>query len=78
MDAERDLVAAAVVEHLQLANWLVEKGPPAWTASMHFALGNVPRRRKEQNDQGDDWRKEKGQQGCSKEAKPAPTSIEAR
>jgi hypothetical protein len=28
-DAERDLVAAAVVEHLQLANWVIEKGPPA-------------------------------------------------
>ena len=27
-DAERDLVAAAVVEHLQLANWLIEKAEP--------------------------------------------------
>jgi hypothetical protein len=28
-DAERDMVSAAVVEHLQLANWVIEKGPPA-------------------------------------------------
>jgi hypothetical protein len=28
-DAERDLVAAAVVEHLQLTNWEIRKGPPA-------------------------------------------------
>ncbi len=28
-DTERDLVAAAVVEHLQLANWLIERGEPA-------------------------------------------------
>jgi hypothetical protein len=28
-DAERDLVVAAVVEHLQLANWEIRKGPPA-------------------------------------------------
>lgn len=28
-DAERDLVAAAVVEHLQLANWEIQRGPPA-------------------------------------------------
>ena len=27
-DAERDAVAAAVVEHLQLTNWLIEKGEP--------------------------------------------------
>ena len=28
-DAERDLVADAVVEHLQLTNWIIEKGSPA-------------------------------------------------
>ena len=28
-DAERELVAAAVVEHLQLTNWEIRKGPPA-------------------------------------------------
>jgi hypothetical protein len=28
-DAERDLVASSVVEHLQLANWKIERGPPA-------------------------------------------------
>jgi hypothetical protein len=28
-DAERDLVAAAVVEHLQLTNWEIRKGSPA-------------------------------------------------
>jgi hypothetical protein len=30
-DAERDIVAAAVVEHLQLTNWIIERGPPATT-----------------------------------------------
>jgi hypothetical protein len=28
-DMERDAVAAAAVEHLQLGNWLIERGPPA-------------------------------------------------
>ena len=28
-DAERDIVAATVVEHLQLANWIIQRGEPA-------------------------------------------------
>ena len=27
-DIERDLVAAAIVEHIRLCNWKVERGPP--------------------------------------------------
>lgn len=27
-EIERDMVAAAIVEHLQLANWKIERGPP--------------------------------------------------
>lgn len=32
-DNERDAVASAIVEHLQLANWEIERGPPAMGAS---------------------------------------------
>jgi hypothetical protein len=27
-DTERDMVAAAIVEHIRLCNWRVERGPP--------------------------------------------------
>jgi hypothetical protein len=27
-DAERDMVAAAIVEHIRLCNWKVERGSP--------------------------------------------------
>jgi hypothetical protein len=34
-DTERDMVADAIVEHLQLANWKIERGPP-WGGFAHL------------------------------------------
>ena len=43
-DTERDLVAAAVVEHLQLANWLIERGEPAKDGTAFSRRGGGPAR----------------------------------
>ena len=37
-DTERDMVADAIVEHLQLANWRIERGPP-WGGFAHLGQG---------------------------------------
>ncbi len=36
MDAERDMVAAAIVDHIKLCNWKVERGPP-WGGFAYLA-----------------------------------------
>ena len=40
-DQEIDLVAQTIVEHLQQANWVIERGPPA---SLGMTLGSNGRK----------------------------------
>jgi hypothetical protein len=37
-DIERDMVADAIVEHIRLCNWKIERGPP-WEGFSYLADG---------------------------------------
>jgi hypothetical protein len=37
-DIERDMVATAIVDHIKLCNWKVERGPP-WSGFAYLGRG---------------------------------------
>jgi len=51
-DTERDMLAAAIVEHIRLCNWRVERGPP-WGGLAELGRGGLVASKKAPPRQGE-------------------------